>query len=359
MRLARALLLLVLAGTLPACSFFESGEPPPPAPRAPAPGEPEEEPDEPEAEPDPEPAEPEPDEPAPDPEPADPDPEAPADESVDDPREEAREPGAPVVLPGSVLPRERIVAFYGNPRSERMGILGEHPPETLLAHLDREVEAWRRADPATPVRPALHLIAVMAAADPGPDSLYSVRTPSSVIEEVLSWADRRNALVFLDIQPGLGDVAEEARRLLPWLEHPRVHLALDPEWNMPEGTIPGRVIGSMDASEINAVSRMLAELVEERGLPPKVLVVHRFTERMVTNVGSIELDPRVQVVLHMDGWGRPANKITTYRSHVANEPIPYTGFKLFYRNDTREGSRLMTPEEVLALTPPPIYIQYQ
>jgi hypothetical protein len=82
------------------------------------------------------------------------------------------------VLPGAVLPRERIVAYYGNPGSTRMGILGELPPDEMLERLDEEVAAWSRADPHTPVRPALHLITVMAAGDPGPDSLFRIRQPA-------------------------------------------------------------------------------------------------------------------------------------------------------------------------------------
>jgi hypothetical protein len=40
--------------------------------------------------------------------------------------------------------------------------------------------------------------------------------------------------------------------------------------------------------------------------------------------------------------------------------VEYTGFKLFYHNDTKKkGSTLMTPADVLALNPKPIYIQYQ
>src|SRR5262245_30614369 len=31
----------------------------------------------------------------------------------------------PDILPGSILPHKRIVAYYGNPLSKRMGILGE------------------------------------------------------------------------------------------------------------------------------------------------------------------------------------------------------------------------------------------
>ena len=65
---------------------------------------------------------------------------------------------SPDPLPGAILPAKRIVAFYGNPLSKRMGILGELPPEDMLAKLDSEVVAWNAADPSTPVQPALHLI---------------------------------------------------------------------------------------------------------------------------------------------------------------------------------------------------------
>lgn len=267
-------------------------------------------------------------------------------------------PSVPVEV-GAVLPRERIIAFYGNPASTRMGILGELPPEQMLARLDDEVRAWRTADPFTPVRPALHLIAVMAAADPGPDSLYLVRQPTRRIEQVMEWAERREALVFLDIQPGRSTVQAELPRLERWLTEPHVHLALDPEWAMGPDGVPGQRIGSMSAADVNFAVEFLARLVDEHDLPPKVLVVHRFTQNMVRNARDIRLDPRVQVVLHMDGWGPPAQKIRTYRDFVAPEATQFTGFKLFYHNDLRGGSRLLTPGEILELRPVPFYIQYQ
>jgi hypothetical protein len=240
-----------------------------------------------------------------------------------------------------------------------MGILGELPPEEMLARLDVEVEAWQRADPATPVRPALHMIAVMATSDPGPDEKYRLRLPRRVIEDVISWAERRDAIVFLDIQPGRSTVAEELRPLLPYLRRANVHLALDPEWRMGADDVPGQRIGSMRAAEINHAVAELAKLVAAEDIPPKVLVVHRFTGPMLPDADRIEDDPRVQVVLNMDGWGPPAQKINTYRSFVAPARVPYKGFKLFYRNDRRDGSRMMTPEEVLALSPAPVYVQYQ
>ena len=86
-------------------------------------------------------------------------------------RPKAPEPVWPVPMPdpidGSILPAKRIVAFYGNPLSKRMGVLGEYAPDTMLAKLDTAVRAWEKADPTTPVQPALHLIATVAQGSAG------------------------------------------------------------------------------------------------------------------------------------------------------------------------------------------------
>jgi hypothetical protein len=59
----------------------------------------------------------------------------------------------PPPLPGSILPAKRVVAFYGNPLSKRMGILGEFEPEAMLRKLDAEVAAWNRSTPRTRCSP--------------------------------------------------------------------------------------------------------------------------------------------------------------------------------------------------------------
>jgi hypothetical protein len=150
-------------------------------------------------------------------------------------------------------------------------------------------------------------------------------------------------------------VDEEVRWLLPCLQRPNIHLALDPEFAMPAGRVPGERIGTMDAAEINGALRTLAELVEANGLPPKLLVVHRFTEEMVTSPLKIAVDPRVQVIMVMDGFGAPSSKTRQYDELIAQPRVQYTGFKLFYRHDTP----LMTPEQVLQLDPAPDLIIYQ
>jgi hypothetical protein len=263
-------------------------------------------------------------------------------------------------LPGSILPAKRIVAFYGNPLSKRMGVLGELATPDMLAKLDREVAAWNAADPEHPVQPALHLIAVVAQGTPGVAGKYRMRMDSALIEKVYGWAKAKNAILFLDVQVGQGTLQEELPRLTPFLSRPDVHLAIDPEFSMKHNDVPGTRIGTFNAEDVNYASGLLRDLVTQLHLPPKILIVHRFTRDMLTGYKRITLDPRVQIVINMDGWGPPALKRESYRAYVYSYPVEYTGFKLFYHNDTKKkGSTLMTPADVLSLNPRPIYIQYQ
>lgn len=266
----------------------------------------------------------------------------------------------PPVLPGSILPFRRIVAYYGNPLSTRMGILGELPKDQMLARLDAEVAKWNAADPTTPVIPALHMVAVVAQGEPGPSGDYRTIMRDSLVEMVYGWAQERDAIFFVDIQTGLSSIQSLAPRFEKFLLRPDVHLAVDPEFMMgANGARPGTRIGSMSAADINWTIRWLSDLVQKNNLPPKVLVLHRFTRNMITNYRDIRLDPHVQVVIDMDGWGAPWLKRDSYRDYVVQEPIQFTGFKLFYGNDTKRGDPLMQPADLLQLRPVPRYIQYQ
>lgn len=267
----------------------------------------------------------------------------------------------PYPLPGAILPFKRIVAFYGNLYSKKMGALGEYAPKEMLRMLYSEVAKWEKADPKTPVQPALHYIAVVAAGDPGKDGKYRNRMPDKQIDSVLKIAAmKKDMIVFLDIQVALSTIRDELPRLEKYLKLPYVHLGIDPEFSMKGGILPGRKIGTYDASEINYVSDYLAKLVRDNHLPPKVFTVHRFTNKMVTNYKNIKLHPEVQIVMHMDGWGEPELKKGTYRHFIYSEPVQFTGFKLFYKNDLKKAPNvMMTPQDLMKLKPQPIYIQYQ
>lgn len=271
--------------------------------------------------------------------------------------------GWPVEVPDFrdevILPCNRIVAYYGNPLVGRMGILGEYPKDEMLRRFREQVEEWNRADPDHPVQPALHMVAIVAQGDAGTSGHYRTIMRDTLIERVYEWSQEAGAILIIDIQVGTEDI----RNLLPRMEHflirPDVHLGIDPEFMMKDGSVPGRRIGTMDAADINYASDYLANLVREHDLPPKVFVVHRFTQNMVTNYRSIELRPEVQIVMHMDGWGRPFLKRDTYDKHVVKEPVEYPGFKVFYHHDTREDPAVMSPADLMRLWPAPLYIQYQ
>ncbi|CCH55397.1 putative lipoprotein [Fibrisoma limi BUZ 3] len=260
----------------------------------------------------------------------------------------------------AILPKKRIFAYYGNPHSKKMGILGEYPKDEMLRRLDNEIKNWEKADPKTPIQPALHLVAISAQGAPGKDGGYRLRMSDKTIKKVLKWGNEHNALVFLDIQRGHAPLGPEMKYLEKYLKLPFVHLGIDPEFSMVTGAKPGTKIGSYDAADVNQAVNFLAQVVKENNLPPKVLVVHRFTQGMIKNYKNIKLNPNVQIVMDMDGWGPPVLKKDSYHDYIQKEPVQYTGFKLFYKNDFRKpGSRIMKPEEVLALTPVPMYIQYQ
>jgi hypothetical protein len=270
---------------------------------------------------------------------------------------------APYPLPGAILPFNRVVAYYGNLYSNKMGALGKWPKAEMIPNLLAEVKKWNDADSVIKSIPCLHYIATTAQGAAGKDGKWRYRMPLTQIDTILKWAKEINAIVFIDVQVGLSDVQSEIPTFEKYLALPNVHLGIDPEFamNAKGGKRPGSVIGSLDAKDINWVGDYLADIVKKNNLPPKIFMIHRFTKGMVTNSKDIKLHPEVQVVMDMDGWGPPELKKGTYRYWINAEPVQFTGFKLFYVNDTEKSGlkEMMTQQQVLSLKPVPIYIQYQ
>jgi len=265
-------------------------------------------------------------------------------------------------LPGAILPGHRIVAFYGNIRSKGMGILGREPKAQMMRKFDKVLAEWQAADPSIPVIPAIHSVTITAQGAAGADGKYRLMNSKSTIEETRAWAKEKNALLFMDVQVGLSDLEHELPKLTEYMKDPTIHLGIDPEFAMQTKKVrPGKKIGTYDAKDVNYAINFLARIVSENHLPPKMLMVHRFTKGMMTNYKNIKLDPRVQVIIDMDGWGDPVLKKDSYKAYVQKEPVQYTGFKLFYEYDPkRPPHHMMEPKEVLTqLTPVPLYVQYQ
>ncbi|MFL5774138.1 MAG: hypothetical protein ACJ75F_13335, partial [Flavisolibacter sp.] len=254
-------------------------------------------------------------------------------------------------LPGAVLPFHRVVAYYGNLSSTRMGALGKWPKKEMIPKLLDEVKKWSDADSVIKAIPALHYIAVTAQGAAGKDGKWRLRMPYKQIDTVLAWAKEINALVFIDVQVGLSDVQTELPLFEKYLALPNVHFGIDPEFAMKSkgNKKPGSVIGSLDAADINWMGDYLAGIVRKYNLPPKIFMVHRFTQAMVTNADKIKVHPELQIVMDMDGWGGPAKKKDTYYSWIYKQPVQFTGFKLFYVNDTEKSGlkEMMSREEIL------------
>jgi hypothetical protein len=265
-------------------------------------------------------------------------------------------------LPGAILPGHRIVAFYGNIRSKGMGILGREPKPQMMRKFDQVLKEWQAADPSIPVMPALHSVTITAQGAAGADGKYRLMNSAATIAETRAWAKEKNAILFLDVQVGLSDLEHELPKLTEYLKDPTIHLGIDPEFAMAtKGARPGKKIGTYDAKDVNYAINFLARIVSENHLPPKILMVHRFTQGMLTNYQNIKLDPRVQIIMDMDGWGDPILKKDSYKAYIKKQPVQYAGFKLFYEYDIkRKPYHLMTPKEVLTeLDPVPLYVQYQ
>jgi hypothetical protein len=255
----------------------------------------------------------------------------------------------------AILPGRRIVAFYGHPVAASMGVLGNPDREAMLAGLRHQAAQYAAADPSRPVMPALELVAIIAHRNPGSDAAYRTRAASDLLDTWAAFAAREDALLILDVQPGRSPCAEEIAALRPWLRLSHVHLALDPEWAMGEDGVPGAGEGCLTASQIQAAQEFLADLVTTEGLPPKLLIVHQFKQSMIVDKASLRPVPGVQLVIDVDGHGDPRIKSEIYQALLHGQRVGFAGIKLFYRQD----EPMLTPEQVLTLTPPPDLVVYQ
>jgi hypothetical protein len=252
----------------------------------------------------------------------------------------------------TILPHFRVIAYYGAPQDHQLGALGIGTPAQAARRLARQAAPYGRT--SRPVLPALELLAVVAAGAPGEDGLYHLRQPDSVIRRYLKAARKAKALLLLDIQPGRSDFFTETTRLRKWLEEPDVGLALDPEWRMGPGQVPGKVIGQVGAREVNATTAWLSQLVQRKHLPQKLLLVHQFTDDMVPEK-QLKRPPGLAYVLNVDGFGSQELKVAKYHDFVAQAPGFHRGFKLFYQED----AKTMSPGQVMRLSPRPDVVVYE
>jgi hypothetical protein len=256
----------------------------------------------------------------------------------------------------TVFPRYRLVGYAGLTGASTLGRLGTGPLDQRIDELERRARPYAAGREVLPV---LEVITTIVQASPGRDGKYRVRLSDARIRTYLRAARRHDALLLLNIQPGRARFIDEVRAYRKWLAKPDVGVALDPEWAMGPGEVPGRVFGHTTGKELDGVARYLSQIVREHDLPEKVMVYHQLAVRIVRQESQLRDHPGVAVVKSVDGIGSRAAKTNTYR--VVIRPTPKfvaPGFKLFFTED-REFGPLMTPRQVLGLRPRPAYVMFE
>jgi hypothetical protein len=255
-----------------------------------------------------------------------------------------------------VFPEYRLFGYAGSPGSAAFGRLGVGDLDKRVRELEKRGAAYAGG---RKVMPVLELVTVIADPFPGKDGSYSRRVGAATIRRYLAAARRHKALLLLNVQPGRARFIDVAKQLEPWLRQPDVGLAVDPEWAVKRGQVPGSVYGSTTGRELDAVARYLDELVRRYDLPQKVMVFHQVAASVVRHQSAVHQRDGVVVIKSVDGIGSRAAKTTTWRTLVKALPDSiHPGFKLFFDEDTRHGS-LMTPAQVLALKPRPEYVLFE
>lgn len=257
------------------------------------------------------------------------------------------EPPVPAVPPFRV-------GFCGAPGSPALGrMTGDL--DAAGAQLQQQLGAY----PGKP-QPVVELIATAVQSSPGADGLYRTRSADSTVQQYLGQARRLDGLLLLNIQPGHADCLDEVRAYEHWLTQPDVGIALDPEWAVDPGVKPGQEYGHVDGAKLDAIAAYLSDLVARHSLPVKMLAYHQVAASVVRSEGDLRPHPGVYAVKIVDGIGGREAKTSTWNVVMKTKPAHVaTGFKLFYDEDTRDGSPLMRPDEVMALTPAPAYVVYE
>jgi len=280
---------------------------------------------------------------------------------------------------GEVLPTHRVVAFYAVPDAEPTGPAYQLSAD-MLNHLKQQGSEYQKLDPSHPVQLAIDLVVSVPDSFPGTDKTYSHHVDANVIQAYVDYCKQNDLLLFLDLNFGQASVMKEVNFFLPYLQkYAFVHIAIDPEWMFPRHDgIPGINLSNVRASDLNPIIQAVAEIPMAYHVPRKILVIHQYRpdgdglkdphdpgQSEIADKGNLHLDPRVDIVLHVDSVGGyvgdRGDKMQQYSEWVKGDMqkygnFQYGGFKLFYHIEAK--TRLMTPKEVLSLDPVPLVITY-
>jgi hypothetical protein len=255
-----------------------------------------------------------------------------------------------------LIANNTIVAYYGSPLSDRMGILGRFPKEKIAQMVKETAQQYDEVNGKDGVIPAFYII--YGTCWPGGEIGY---LDEKVLIDYIKYAQSEGMLVFVDHQIGKYSVREAMDRILPFLRYPNVHLAIDPEWRT---LVPMKEIGSITAKELNDAQDYMDAYIRDNNIPGiRMLVVHQFADKMIQSRQEVQAHRDRVILIHTsDGFGVPQVKKATYQRNAAATNMPIKGFKLFFKSDFPLAGfdmPLMSPAEVMQLDPRPSLILYQ
>ncbi|GAB98272.1 hypothetical protein BJY21_002776 [Kineosphaera limosa] len=265
-------------------------------------------------------------------------------------------------LPGGgtkIFPDYRLVGYSG--------IIGTGPGlgRAGVGNIDdRMKEILERAKPyavdGRKIMPTLEFIATMVHPCRNAPKCRT-RSTDDRVQAHLDAVRKVDGMLLLAIQPGRADFPTEVKAYEKFLKEPDVGLAMDPEWRMGPNQEPMRQFGSTSGKELNEVNKYISDLVRDNHLPEKVVLYHMIRTNWVRQPEDLKQHPGVVNIVSVDGIGSKAMKEETYAAIMkVKPPHVHPGFKLFYEEDTAQSNwKLMTPQEVLALTPKPEYVLYE
>jgi hypothetical protein len=248
-----------------------------------------------------------------------------------------------------LFPDYTVVGFYG---MQNLDVLGAAPPDVVAQRLLKVARPYAR--PSRPVMPMFELIATVAHPFPTPSGLYRTHQEDEIVQRFLKAVRKIDGLLVLDVQPGRDDFLASVRHWERYLREPDVGIALDPEFAMGPGQVPGKHLGRANAAAINQASAYVAGIVRRHRLPQKLFMIHQFHDSMMRDKAKVAIRPGLAMAWNADGFGVRSAKLEDYRSYTRDRRF-HPGLKLFYENDVN----LMSPREVMRLKPPPRVVNYQ
>uniref|UniRef100_UPI0032218F70 hypothetical protein n=1 Tax=Nigerium sp. TaxID=2042655 RepID=UPI0032218F70 len=255
------------------------------------------------------------------------------------------------------FPRYRLFGYSGYPGAKALGRLGIGDINERMTEMEERGQPYRAG---RELMPTMELIATMVHGKPGKDGMYRTRVDDKIIQQWLDVARQHKAILLLNIQPGRAKFIDEVKYYEKWLKEPDVGLALDPEWAVSEGQRPGSVFGHVTGQELNECAEFTSKIVTDNNLPEKVFLYHQLHVQIVTDETALKPHPGLVYIKSIDGIGSEKMKTETYNVIVKRTPeYVHKGFKLFYEEDSKGKWVLMTPEQVMALTPQPEYVLFE